>query len=220
MERAAAELALDGRGIIGDTLVFLPGERQIQEALELLRREAPGGRELLPLYSRLSTAEQERIFAPHTAQRVILATNVAETSLTIPGVRFVIDSGLARISRYSPRAKLQRLPIEAVSRASADQRKGRCGREGEGICIRLYSETDFAERPEYPPESTAPIFAGLIPMAAPGPVHQEFPFIDARTDACSTTVIDLRGALSRRWRITRPAGAWRGSRSIHGWLVS
>ena len=163
-------------------LVFLPGERQIQEALELLRREAPAGRELLPLYSRLSTAEQERIFAPHAAQRIILATNVAETSLTIPGVRFVIDSGLARISRYSPRAKLQRLPIEPVSRASADQRKGRCGREGEGICIRLYSETDFAERPEYTePEIHRTNLASLIlQMAALGlGAPEEFPFIDA-----------------------------------------
>ena len=180
--RAAAELALDGRGIKGDALVFLPGERQIQEALELLRREAPDGHELLPLYSRLSTAEQERIFAPHTVQRIILATNVAETSLTIPGVRFVIDSGVARISRYSPRAKLQRLPIERVSRASADQRKGRCGREGEGICIRLYSETDFAERPEYTePEIHRTNLASLIlQMAALGlGAPEEFPFIDA-----------------------------------------
>ena len=180
--RAAAELALDARGITGDSLVFLPGERQIQEALELLRRESPAGRELLPLYSRLSTAEQERIFAPHAAQRIILATNVAETSLTIPGVRFVIDSGLARMSRYSPRAKLQRLPIEAISRASADQRKGRCGREGEGICIRLYSETDFAERPEYTePEIHRTNLASLIlQMAALGlGAPEEFPFIDA-----------------------------------------
>ena len=180
--RAAAELALDARGITGDSLVFLPGERQIQEALELLRRESPAARELLPLYSRLSTAEQERIFAPHAAQRIILATNVAETSLTIPGVRFVIDSGLARMSRYSPRAKLQRLPIEAISRASADQRKGRCGREGEGICIRLYSEDDFAERPEYTePEIHRTNLASLIlQMAALGlGAPEEFPFIDA-----------------------------------------
>ena len=180
--RAAAELALDARGLTGDSLVFLPGERQIQEALELLRRESLTVRELLPLYSRLSTGEQERIFAPHALQRIILATNVAETSLTIPGVRFVIDSGLARMSRYSPRAKLQRLPIEAISRASADQRKGRCGREGEGICIRLYSETDFAERPEYTePEIHRTNLASLIlqmaalRLGAP----EEFPFIDA-----------------------------------------
>jgi len=179
---AAGELALDARGIVGDTLVFLPGERQIQEALELLRRDASTSRELPPLYSRLPATEQERIFAPHPSGRIILATNVAETSLTIPGVRFVIDSGLARISRYSPRAKLQRLPIEPISRASADQRKGRCGREGEGICIRLYSETDFASRPEYTePEIHRTNLASLIlQMAALGlGAPEEFPFLDA-----------------------------------------
>jgi ATP-dependent helicase HrpA len=179
---AAVELADDARGIAGDTLVFLPGERQIQEAVDLLRREGPTGRELLPLYARLSTAEQERIFTPHASGRTILATNVAETSLTIPGVRFVIDSGLARISRYSPRAKLQRLPIEPISRASADQRKGRCGREGEGICIRLYSQEDFAARPEYTdPEIHRTNLASLIlQMAALGlGSPEEFPFLDA-----------------------------------------
>jgi ATP-dependent helicase HrpA len=179
---AAGELAVDARGIAGDVLVFLPGERQIQETLEVLRRDAPPGRELLPLYSRLPTAEQERIFAPHPSGRIILATNVAETSLTIPGVRFVIDSGLARISRYSPRAKLQRLPIEPISRASADQRKGRCGREGEGICIRLYAETEFAARPEYTePEIHRTNLASLVlQMAALGlGAPEEFPFLDA-----------------------------------------
>ena len=180
--RATAELAGDAPGLGGDTLVFLPGEQQILEALELLRREAPAGHELLPLYSRLSSAEQERVFAPHAAPRIILATNVAETSLTIPGVRFVVDSGLARISRYSPRAKLQRLPIERVSRASADQRKGRCGREGAGVCIRLYSEADFAERPEYTePEIRRTNLASLIlQMAALGlGSAEQFPFLDA-----------------------------------------
>ncbi len=181
VQKAVGELADDSRGIKGDTLVFLPGERQIQESLELLKREGPGGYELLPLYSRLSTPDQERIYAPHASPRVILATNVAETSLTIPGVRFVVDSGLARISRYSPRAKLQRLPIEPVSRASADQRKGRCGREGEGICVRLYAEEDFAARPEYTePEIRRTNLASLIlQMAALGlGAPEEFPFLD------------------------------------------
>ena len=181
VQKAVSELADDSRGIKGDTLVFLPGERQIQESLELLKREGPGGYELLPLYSRLSTPDQERIYASHALPRVILATNVAETSLTIPGVRFVVDSGLARISRYSPRAKLQRLPIEPVSRASADQRKGRCGREGEGICVRLYAEEDFATRPEYTePEIRRTNLASLIlQMAALGlGAPEEFPFLD------------------------------------------
>jgi ATP-dependent helicase HrpA len=179
--RAAEELATASRGIAGDTLVFLPGERQIHETLDLLRRDGPRGLELLPLYSRLSAADQQRIYAPHAAPRVILATNVAETSLTIPGVRFVIDSGLARVSRYSPRAKLQRLPIEPVSRASADQRKGRCGREGEGICIRLYAETDYAERPQFTePEIQRTNLASLIlQMAALGlGAPAEFPFLE------------------------------------------
>ena len=179
--RAVEELGTDSRGIAGDALVFLPGERQIHETLDLLRRDGPRGLELLPLYSRLSAAEQQRIYAPHAAPRVILATNVAETSLTIPGVRFVIDSGLARVSRYSPRAKLQRLPIEPVSRASADQRKGRCGREGEGICIRLYAESDYAERPQFTePEILRTNLASLIlQMAALGlGAPDEFPFLE------------------------------------------
>ncbi|HSD53521.1 MAG TPA: ATP-dependent RNA helicase HrpA [Burkholderiales bacterium] len=178
---AAVELAGDTRGRGGDTLVFLPGERQIQESLEVLRRDGPAGRELLPLFARLSSQEQERIFAPHAQPRIILATNVAETSLTVPGVRFVVDSGLARISRYSPRAKLQRLPIEPISRASAEQRKGRCGREGAGICIRLYSEEDYAARPEFTePEIRRTNLASLIlqmaalRLGAP----EEFPFLD------------------------------------------
>jgi ATP-dependent helicase HrpA len=179
--RAVEELGTDSRAIAGDALVFLPGERQIHETLDLLRRDGPRSLELLPLYSRLSAAEQQRIYAPHAAPRVILATNVAETSLTIPGVRFVIDSGLARVSRYSPRAKLQRLPIEPVSRASADQRKGRCGREGEGICIRLYAESDYAERPQFTePEILRTNLASLIlQMAALGlGAPEEFPFLE------------------------------------------
>jgi len=130
----------------GDVLVFLPGEKHIAEASEALARARLPDLELLPLFARLSTETQERIFAPHARRRVVLATNVAETSLTVPGIRHVVDSGLARISRYSVRAKVQRLPIERISRASAEQRKGRCGREAAGVCIRLYSEEDFAER--------------------------------------------------------------------------
>ncbi|MFT0867391.1 ATP-dependent RNA helicase HrpA [Pseudomonas sp. CAM1A] len=133
----------------GDVLVFLPGEREIRDAAEILRKAQLRHTEILPLYARLSPAEQQRIFQTHSGRRVVLATNVAETSLTVPGIRYVIDSGTARISRYSYRAKVQRLPIEAVSQASANQRKGRCGRVEPGICIRLYSEDDFNGRPAF-----------------------------------------------------------------------
>ncbi|NBA97917.1 ATP-dependent RNA helicase HrpA [Pseudomonas sp. R5(2019)] len=133
----------------GDVLVFLPGEREIRDAAEMLRKAQLKHTEILPLYARLSPAEQQKIFQSHPGRRVVLATNVAETSLTVPGIRYVIDSGTARISRYSYRAKVQRLPIEAVSQASANQRKGRCGRVEPGICIRLYSEEDFNGRPEF-----------------------------------------------------------------------
>src|SRR5207237_3790941 len=108
------------------------------------------GTEIVPLYSRLSAAEQHRVFTPHTGGRIVLATNVAETSLTVPGIRYVIDPGTARISRYSHRTKVQRLPIEEISQASAEQRTGRCGRTSNGICIRLYSEEDFSARPDFP----------------------------------------------------------------------
>jgi ATP-dependent helicase HrpA len=133
----------------GDVLVFLPGEREIRDAADMLRKAQLRHTEILPLYARLSPAEQQRIFQSHPGRRVVLATNVAETSLTVPGIRYVIDSGTARISRYSYRAKVQRLPIEAVSQASANQRKGRCGRVEPGICIRLYSEEDFNGRPAF-----------------------------------------------------------------------
>ena len=131
-------------------LVFLPTERDIRETAKTLRgRSIPGdGRqtEILPLYARLSASEQNKIFQPHGRRRIVLATNVAESSLTVPNIRFVVDTGTARISRYSPRRKVQRLPIEAISQASADQRAGRCGRVGPGICVRLYSEDDYLAR--------------------------------------------------------------------------
>jgi ATP-dependent helicase HrpA len=142
-----AELRAEGPG---DVLVFLSGEREIRDTADALA-EQPGlsGLEVLPLYARLSSAEQHRVFQPHQRPRVVLATNVAETSLTVPGIRYVIDPGTARISRYSNRTKVQRLPIEPVSQASANQRKGRCGRTSDGICIRLYSEEDFESRPQF-----------------------------------------------------------------------
>src|SRR3954453_15663922 len=136
----------------GDILVFLSGEREIRDTADALRgrfRSDKDPIEILPLYARLSTAEQQRIFKPHAGRRIVLATNVAETSLTVPGIKYVIDPGTARISRYSARLKVQRLPIERISQASADQRKGRCGRTSEGICVRLYGEDDFDERARF-----------------------------------------------------------------------
>ncbi|MFD0785588.1 ATP-dependent RNA helicase HrpA, partial [Micromonospora azadirachtae] len=148
---AVEELAAEGPG---DILVFLSGEREIRDTADALSRLVEKksllrGTEILPLYARLSAAEQHRVFAPHGGRRVVLATNVAETSLTVPGIKYVVDPGTARISRYSNRLKVQRLPIEPVSQASANQRKGRCGRTSDGICIRLYDEQDFLSRPEF-----------------------------------------------------------------------
>lgn len=165
----------------GDVLVFLPGEREIREAAEMLRKANLRFTEVLPLYARLTPGEQQKIFKPAAGRKIVLATNVAETSLTVPGIRYVIDSGTARISRYSYRAKVQRLPIEAVSQASANQRKGRCGRVEPGICIRLYSEEDFLSRPEFTdPEILRTNLAAVILQM----LHlrlgdiQDFPFIE------------------------------------------
>uniref|UniRef100_UPI004047BA7B ATP-dependent RNA helicase HrpA n=1 Tax=Rheinheimera sp. TaxID=1869214 RepID=UPI004047BA7B len=133
----------------GDILIFLNGEREIRDTADALEKLKLPHTEVLPLYARLSAAEQNRIFQSHAGRRIVLATNVAETSLTVPGIRYVIDPGTARLSRYSYRSKVQQLPIEAISQASANQRKGRCGRVAAGICIRLYSEEDFNGRPEF-----------------------------------------------------------------------
>ncbi|MEO5874290.1 MAG: ATP-dependent RNA helicase HrpA [Streptosporangiaceae bacterium] len=143
---AVDELSLEAPG---DILVFLSGEREIRDAADALTKKQYKGTEVLPLYARLSNAEQHRVFSPHRGRRIVLATNVAETSVTVPGIKYVIDPGTARVSRYSHRLKVQRLPIEAVSQASANQRKGRCGRTSDGICIRLYEEEDFDGRPEF-----------------------------------------------------------------------
>ena len=143
---AVEELSAAGPG---DILVFLSGEREIHDTADALRRADLRHTDVLPLYARLSAVEQHRIFQPHTGRRVVLSTNVAETSLTVPGVRYVVDAGAARISRYSLRLKVQRLPIEPISQASANQRSGRCGRVAAGICIRLYSEDDFESRPAF-----------------------------------------------------------------------
>lgn len=143
---AVHELSSEGNG---DILVFLSGEREIRDCAEFLTRAKLRHTEILPLYARLSASEQNRIFQSHTGRRIVLSTNVAETSLTVPGIRYVIDTGTARISRYSVRSKVQRLPIEPISQASANQRAGRCGRVAAGICIRLYDEQDYLSRPEF-----------------------------------------------------------------------
>jgi len=144
---AVEELVHEGAD--GDILVFFSGEREIRDAADALRRSAGPLTEIVPLYARLSAAEQHKVFAAHTGRRIVLATNIAETSLTVPGIRYVVDPGTARISRYSYRTKVQRLPIEPISQASANQRKGRCGRLSDGICIRLYDEQDFEARPAF-----------------------------------------------------------------------
>jgi ATP-dependent helicase HrpA len=165
----------------GDILVFLSGEREIRDTADALEGRLRSSVEILPLFARQSTAAQQRVWRPHKGRRVVLATNVAETSLTVPGIHYVVDPGTARISRYSARLKVQRLPIEPISQASADQRKGRCGRVAEGIAIRLYSEEDFEERPRFtePEILRTSLAAVILQMAAIdlGDV-EDFPFLD------------------------------------------
>ncbi len=181
---AVKELTREGEG---DILIFLPGERDIRDAADALSDLNLRATEVVPLYARLSAAEQHRIFARHTGRRIVLATNIAETSLTVPGIRYVIDPGQVRISRYNQRTKVQRLPIEPVSQASANQRAGRCGRLGPGICIRLYSEDDFDARPNFTdPEITRTNLASVIlqmasiGLAPEGPEDiVDFPFVES-----------------------------------------
>jgi ATP-dependent helicase HrpA len=195
---AVDELCREGPG---DILVFLSGEREIRDTAEALARQERRDTEIVPLYARLSGAEQHRVFEPHRGRRVVLATNVAETSLTVPGIRYVIDPGTARISRYSARTKVQRLPIEPVSRASADQRAGRCGRVAPGVCIRLYAEEDYEARPEFTdPEILRTNLASVIlamAVAGLGEIDQ-FPFLDppdARSIADGIALLEELGAL-------------------------
>ena len=165
----------------GDVLVFLAGEREIRDTAEALRKHHPPRVEVLPLYARLSFEDQQRVFEPHDHPRIVLATNVAETSLTVPQIRYVIDPGYARISRYNARTKVQRLPIEKISRASADQRAGRCGRLSDGICIRLYSQADYEARPQFTdPEILRTNLASVIlhMMAFHLVRVEDFPFLD------------------------------------------
>ena len=193
---AVRELTAEGPG---DILVFLPGEREIRDTADALA-ETPRT-EVVPLYSRLSAAEQHKVFAAHTGRRVVLATNVAETSLTVPGIRYVVDTGVARISRYSLRTKVQRLPVEPISQASANQRSGRCGRLGPGVAIRLYAEEDFAARPEFTdPEILRTNLASVIlQMTSLGLGEMaRFPFVeppDRRNVTAGVQLLEELGAL-------------------------
>jgi ATP-dependent helicase HrpA len=194
----------------GDVLLFMPTEREIHEAAKALRGRTFGGSkpDVLPLYARLSAAEQQRVFQLSSTRRIVIATNVAESSLTVPGIRYVVDTGTARISRYSPKSKLQRLPIEPVSQASADQRAGRCGRVGPGVCIRLYSEEDYKNRERYtPPEILRSNLANVILQTKTlklGDI-EDFPFLEPpKPDAIKDgykTLFEL-GAVSERHELT------------------
>lgn len=175
---AVTELWREGAG---DVLVFLPGEREIREAAEHLRRHHPPGVEVVPLFARLSQQEQDAVFEPHSARRIVLATNVAETSLTVPGIQYVIDAGTARVKRYSYRNKVEQLQIEPVSQAAANQRAGRCGRVSNGICVRLYDEKDYTGRPRFTdPEILRSSLAGVIlRMKSLGlGLVEDFPFLE------------------------------------------
>jgi ATP-dependent helicase HrpA len=202
---AVDELIAEGPG---DILVFLAGEREIRDTQDALAERVLPNTEIVPLYSRLSAADQHKVFAPHSGRRIVLSTNVAETSLTVPGIRFVIDPGTARISRYSHRTKVQRLPIEPVSQASARQRSGRCGRLGPGIAIRLYTEADFESRPEFTdPEILRTNLASvLLQMAALdlGDV-EDFPFVDPpdrRAVADGLALLEELHALDEHGKLT------------------
>jgi ATP-dependent helicase HrpA len=203
---AVDELCAEGPG---DILVFLSGEREIRDTADALRRQHRQLTEVLPLYARLSAAEQHRVFKPHTGRRIVLATNVAETSLTVPGIRYVIDPGTARISRYSHRTKVQRLPIEPISQASAEQRKGRCGRVSAGICIRLYSDDDLQSRPEFTdPEILRTNLASVILQMTALGLGEEvaFPFIDPpdrRDVKAGVQLLEELGALGQARRGAR-----------------
>ncbi len=209
----------------GDILVFLSGEREIRDTADALGSMGLPQTEILPLFARLSAAEQHRVFGQHSGRRVVLATNVAETSLTVPGIRYVVDAGTARISRYSQRTKVQRLPIEPVSQASANQRAGRCGRVADGICIRLYSEADYESRPEFtePEIQRTNLAAVILQMTALGLGDiAAFPFVDApdsRQIADGVRLLEelqafATGSAARR-RPPPDAGAERDASSRH-----
>ena len=192
----------------GDVLVFLPGEREIRDAAEALRKHHPPHVEILPLFARLSVEEQERVFKTTNARRIVLATNVAETSLTVPGIRYVVDAGLARVKRYSYRNKVEQLQIEPVAQSAANQRAGRCGRVADGVCIRLYDEQDFLQRPKFTdPEILRSSLASVILRMKT--LHladvESFPFIEpplARAIADGYQLLQELGAVDEYNQIT------------------
>ncbi|RZI56600.1 MAG: ATP-dependent RNA helicase HrpA, partial [Rubrivivax sp.] len=202
---AVDELWRQGRG---DVLVFLPGEREIREAAEALRKHHPPGVEVLPLFARLSEQEQNRVFQPHGQPRIVLATNVAETSLTVPGIRYVVDPGLARVKRYSYRNKVEQLQIENISQAAANQRAGRCGRVSNGTCIRLYDEKDYLSRPRFTdPEILRSSLAGVILRMKSLHLGQveDFPFIEPpprKAVADGYQLLNELGAVDERNELT------------------
>lgn len=206
IENAVSELEMAGRG---DILVFLPGEREIRETEDYLRKTRVGKVEILPLFARLSASDQEKVFKPSGLRRIVLATNVAETSITVPGIRYVVDTGLARVKRYSYRIKVDQLLIEPVSQAAANQRAGRCGRVAEGICIRLYDEEDFARRPAFTdPEIFRTNLAAVILRAKAlklGDIR-EFPFLQApppRAIADGISILQELRALTPEGELTK-----------------
>lgn len=207
----AAQRIVEGGGP-GDVLIFMPGERDIRETADQLGGRIGDAAEIIPLYGRLTSGEQQRVFAPGPRRKVVIATNIAETSLTIPGIRYVIDSGLARISRYNPRTRTRRLPIEPISQSSANQRKGRAGRVEAGVCIRLYSEEDFESRPPFtqPEIQRSNLAEVILRMKA---FHlgdiETFPFLNPPTPAAiqaGYTLLHELGALDEKRELT-PLGA-------------
>src|SRR5712675_89223 len=192
----------------GDVLIFMPGERDIREIADQLEGRFSGEAEIIPLFGRLSSGDQQRVFAPSSRRKVVIATNIAETSLTIPGIRFVIDAGLARISRYNPRTRIKRLPIEPVSQSSANQRKGRAGRVQDGVCIRLYAADDFNARPPFtqPEIQRANLAEVILRMKA---FHlgdiETFPFVQPPTPAAIANgyaLLHELGALNEKRELT------------------
>ena len=207
----------------GDVLVFMPSERDIREASDLLESRIQNQKskiEIVPLFGRLSNAEQQRVFSPTQRRKIVIATNIAETSLTIPGIRFVVDTGLARLSRYSPQARTQRLPIEPIAQSSADQRKGRCGRVADGVCIRLYSEKDYLERPRFtqPEIQRANLADVILRMKAfrLGDIER-FPFINmpaAKSIRAGYALLEELGAI-KEGRANPPDEPSRGPAPAH-----
>ena len=213
--RACRRAARPDSDRIRDMLVFLPGERWIRDAEHALERFGPKGYELLPLYARLTTARQRRILEPKQAPRIVLATNIAETSLTVPRIRYVVDAGLARVSRYGTRHRVQSLGVEPIAQANAIQRTGRCGRLAPGICVRLYSEEDFAARPAFQEPEILRTGLGWRPAAPRGAEARTHRGVSLHRCAAEESRRRCLAALAPAWRRRRRAAAHEGRRA-HG----